>query len=238
MNNIKNVQMLYNHSLDIKNRRIYLLTDVDEMTVSEIVLGLHTLSATEGPIEFWICSGGGELEPSFGLYDVIQRLDPDKTPVHTVATGHVCSAALLLLAAGHRRSVTENCWGMAHTTHGIAVGDADSLSAQTAVALAMTSQMWYLLSLHTKKTAKQWEMIAKEHRELWLTADDLLDYGIVDDVIKSHPGRKFQKRVRPDWTLHNRLKPKSARKRTVKKPAKPSKLKKEIEKTIRDGEQK
>lgn len=236
MTDIKTTTMLYSHGIDLKKRRLYLLTDVDEMTVSELMMGMHVLSQDAGEIELWICSGGGELEATLGLYDAMQRLDPERSPIHTIATGQACSAALLLLAAGHKRSASENCWGMAHTTHGIAVGDSDGLAAQTAVTLAMTKQMWYLLSLHTKKTAKQWQAIAKERRECWMTAQDMKSYGVIDHVLPSHPNRKFVKRPPADWMPN--FKPKVVRKRVVKKPAKPVRdtNSKEVQRIIRDGE--
>jgi ATP-dependent Clp endopeptidase proteolytic subunit ClpP len=223
----KNTQTLYTHGIDLERRRLYLLTEVDEMTVSELIMGLHVLQQNAGEIEFWICSGGGELEATLGLYDTMQRLDPDRTPIHTIATGQACSAALLLLAAGHKRSASENCWAMAHTTHGIATGDSDGLAAQTEVTLSMTRQMWYLLSLHTKKTAKQWQAIAKEKRECWMTATDMKDYGVIDNVLPPHANRKFVKREEADWMPN--FKPKTIRKKapkTIRKkaPAKKSAL--------------
>ena len=233
MNNTKNIQMLYSHGLDLKNRRIYLLTDIDEMVVFELLMGLQVLNQTEGGIELWICSGGGELEPTLGLYDAIQRLDPDRNPVHTIASGQACSAALLLLASGHTRSATQNCWGMAHTTYGIVEGDSDGLAARTAMTLAMTSQMWYLLSLHTKKTAKQWKALAKDKRELWLTAEDMVTYGLVDDVIKAHPNRKFMKRPPPMWMPNVKPKAKPVRKKAPVKKKLP-----ELPKSMHDIAQK
>jgi ATP-dependent Clp endopeptidase proteolytic subunit ClpP len=221
MSQVKNANMLYMNSVDLENRRIYLLSEVDDMVVAEILKSMHLLAKSPGPIEFWICSGGGELEPSLGLYDAIQRLDPDVTPIHTIATGQACSAALLLLACGHKRSAAENCWAMAHTTHGAAVGDSDAMTAQVAVTMAMTEQMWHLLSLHTKRTAKQWKAIAKEHSELWMNPTEMIEYGIIDEIVPPHPNRKFQKRPPVIFSTHSKAKPKRKRAPATKKPAKP-----------------
>jgi len=231
MSQLKNANMVYANSVDLEHRRVYLLSEVDDMVVSEIMKSLHLLSNTPGKIEFWIFSGGGDLEPSLGLYDAIQRLDPDVTPVHTIATGQACSAALLLLACGHRRFAAQNAWAMAHTTHGVAVGDSEAMSAQVAVTMAMTLQMWGLLSLHTKKSAKQWQAIAKDHSELWMNPTEMLQYGIIDEILMPHPNRKFQKRAPLHLSTHTKAKP--ARKKAPAKKKAPTK--KAVDGWAKDG---
>jgi len=69
------------------------------------------------PIKIYITSGGGEVDPSFGLIDIILN---SKTPIHTIAIGKACSAAFMILMAGHKRIMTKNTTLMYHElSHGV-----------------------------------------------------------------------------------------------------------------------
>jgi ATP-dependent Clp endopeptidase proteolytic subunit ClpP len=187
-----NTKNLLEHSIDFDQRRIYLMENITYDLTTHITKAIHAMEQSDGVIELWINSAGGELVSSFGLYDVIQRLDPKRTPIHTIVSGEAASAAFLLLASGHKRFSSESSWGMAHSASGGGGGTTDEVASSAAAMQAMEQWMWYLLSRHTKKTATQWLSQARHSGEVWLSAQQMVSYGVIDEILKPHADRKFR----------------------------------------------
>lgn len=178
------LQYLYSQGIDFYDRRIHLCGEITEESASTVIRGLYLLARTSDPIEILIQSGGGYLGSTLAIYDTISILNKSTLPIHTVGTGEVCSAALLLLACGYTRSASENIYAMAHS----ASAGAEEMETHSLLSLAeaaddMSKKMWDLLAKHTKRTATQWKKAAKEAGEVWMKADDLKKYGVIDDII-------------------------------------------------------
>jgi len=134
------------------------------------------------PIRLNINSTGGEDISMFSLYDLITTI---KTPIHTVGTGEVCSAAALILVAGEKghRSATPNCLFMVHKGKSGLGGDDDEVEAQAALQALMSDRYWKLLQRHTELTATQWFSKSKHKGELWLNVDSMLEFGVIDSIV-------------------------------------------------------
>lgn len=186
-------RLLLAHELgvDLNSRTVYLLGEFGgECDVVEMALtNLRFLSAAAhfpdnylDPITLVIDSPGGEDIMMFHLYDFMTTC---KTPIHTVGTGEVCSAAALILAAGEKghRSATPNCLYMVHKGKAGLGGDDDEIEAQAALQSLMSDRYWKLLQRHTTLTAAQWFSKSKHRGELWIGVDKMLEFGVIDSVI-------------------------------------------------------
>jgi len=149
--------------------------------------GFRYLDLTPGPITLYINTPGGDEAGMFMLYDLIRTA---KNLVVTVGMGEVCSAGVLLLAAGDRRLVTENCVLMSHEGRHSAV-DLSASEAKARMKLVEYNEWQWceLMARHTGKAAKEWEKITKKEAELWLLGgQEIVDKGIADVVVPSVKG--------------------------------------------------
>jgi ATP-dependent protease ClpP protease subunit len=80
--------------------------------------------AHKDPIKFLISTFGGNAVDMFGIYDCMRMVKDGGVEVHTVGSGKVMSAGVLLLAAGTKgkRLIGKNCRVMVHPVVGGAHG--------------------------------------------------------------------------------------------------------------------
>lgn len=179
------------HSLgvDIEDRVVYLIGEFggDMDMAGEALISLRFLTSARHfpdrylePVKLIIDSPGGSDIPMFHLYDFITTCP---TPIHTVGSGEVCSAAALILVAGARRFATPSCMFMTHKGKSGLEGDDDEIEAQAALQALMSDRYWKLLERHTKLSAGKWFSKSKHKGELWLNTEAMLEYGVIDEVI-------------------------------------------------------
>ena len=96
--------------------------------------------------------------------------------------------ATLLLAAGTKgkRYALPNSRVMMHQPTGGATGQTSDISIAAREILRWRARMNELIASHTNKTVE--EVAADSDRDFYLTAQDALEYGVVDKVIESKPG--------------------------------------------------
>lgn len=183
--------LCHEYGIDIKERIVYLMGEFggDHDVVETVLTNLRHLASGKHfpdtylePIRLVIDSPGGEDVAMFHLYDYILG---SKTPIYTIGTGEVCSAAALILVAGEKghRSATPNCLYMTHQGYSGIGGDDDEIEAQAALQALMSDRYWKLLQRHTNLTAAQWLGKSKHRGELWINTTTMLEYGVIDSVI-------------------------------------------------------
>lgn len=184
------LEALFKYGVDLRDRRVFLHGGVEigedygESPVETVVRALTFLDKQDGKIELWINSPGGDTAEMFGIYDVIRTR---KNHVHTVGFGVVQSAACLLLAAGDKRYVTKNCWFMWHRsaeTPEEGDGPRPRHEVEAAVkAWKRQDDRWVeLMGERTKRPATFWRKWIQSG-ELWLSAKQLVQYGVVDEIL-------------------------------------------------------
>lgn len=167
---------------DVERRTLY-LGSIDESTGPWFVAALRYLQRSDDPIAVVINTPGGDITSEFAIHDAIRA---SRAPVHTIGTGQVCSAGVLILACGHRRSVTESCALMAHepTTDD---GELGLKAAKSRRKWAdWTLKHWCeLMGRYTRdKDAKWWEKTIEKHSEYWLLGGaEIVAAGLADEVI-------------------------------------------------------
>ena len=182
------LKTVVDYTVDVRSRTIYLVGEIDQDTVLPAIQYLNLFSSPQcfknhtDPINLVISSPGGADDMNFFLYDAIQSC---AAPVHTIGSGMVCSAATLILSCGEKRKGTENLWLMAHKGSVTLSGDDDSIVSQANLQKKVADRYWKLLERHTKKTALQWYRKARDAGELWLNAQQLIEWGVIDEIIST-----------------------------------------------------
>ena len=168
----------------LKDRIIFLGTSVDD-NVANLVIAQLLFLANENAkqdIIMYINSPGGSVTSGMAIYDTIQYLECDVT---TVCLGIAASMGATLLAAGTKgkRFALTNAEIMIHQVMGGAEGQATDISIQANHILRVKENLNKILAKHTGRDLKQ---VAQDtERDKWMTAEEALNYGIIDKIIKS-----------------------------------------------------
>ncbi len=166
-------------SMLLDNRIVILTGEVNEQSAELIVAQLLYLDSLDNaPISLYINSPGGSVSAGFAIYDTMNVI---KSDVNTYCMGMAASMGAFLLAAGKRRYCMENAEVMIHQPLGGSQGQASDVEIH-ARHLLQTKQR--LNSILAEKTGKSVDEIAKDtDRDNWLTAQEALNYGLVDEVL-------------------------------------------------------
>lgn len=188
---IQRLATIHSLGVDIDDRVVYLIGEFggDMDMAGEALLSLRFLTSRKhfpnnylDPVKLVIDSPGGSDVPMFHLYDFITTCP---TPIHTMGSGEVCSAAALILVAGAHRSATPNCMFMTHKGKAGLEGDDDEIEAQAELQSLLSDRYWKLLERHTKLSASKWFSKSKHKGELWINADTMLEYGVIDEIVQT-----------------------------------------------------
>ncbi len=168
----------------LKERIVFLGTPIDDNVGNLIMAQLLHLESEEPDkdINLYINSPGGDITALFAIYDTMQYIKPD---VSTIVMGQAASAAAVLLLAGTRgkRYALPHSRVLLHQPHGQAGGQAVDIEIQ---AKEITRYRRLLEELIARHTGQPLEKVAKDtDRDYILTADEAVDYGVVDEVITS-----------------------------------------------------
>lgn len=177
------IEIYMDKGIDIANRRVFLIGDIDDESVGHIIKALYLIEAdseTE-PCELLINSGGGLIHATLALYDVINTM---KCPVHTFAVGQCMSAAPLLLACGEpgSRWVGENCMFMTHQGSDDLTGKFSDIRAALRCNLALDKVWLNLLAKHSDKPATFWAGRSNRNADFYFNAEQAIDWGIADNI--------------------------------------------------------
>jgi len=168
----------------LKDRIIFLGTQIDDATANTIIAQLLFLEATDPDkdIYIYINSPGGSVSSTIAIYDTIQYIRSD---VSTICIGMAASGAALILASGAKgkRFALPNSRIMVHQPLGGAQGQVTDIEIQTRELKRIKDTINRILTHHT---GQKFEKIEKDtDRDFYLTAQESKEYGLVDEVIKS-----------------------------------------------------
>ena len=168
----------------LKERIIFLGEEVNATTSSLIVAQLMFLEAEdpEKDIHFYINSPGGSVTDGFAIYDTMNYV---KCDVATYCMGMAASMGAFLLAGGTKgkRYALPNAEIMIHQPLGGAKGQATEIEIAAKQILATKERLNRILS---ENTGKPIDIIAADtERDNWKTAEEALEYGLIDHIITS-----------------------------------------------------
>ena len=168
----------------LKERVVFLVGPIDDMTANVVVAQLLFLEA-ENPdkdIFLYINSPGGSVTAGMAIYDTMQFINPD---VSTLCIGQAASMGALLLTAGakKKRFCLPNSRIMIHQPLGGFQGQASDIEIHAKEILYLKDKLNNILSTHTGQTIDK--VSQDTDRDNFMSAQDAMDYGLIDNVIAS-----------------------------------------------------
>ena len=166
----------------LKDRIIFLGEEVNETTASLVVAQLLFLES-EDPgkdIQLYINSPGGMVTAGLAIYDTMQYI---KCDVSTICLGLAASMGAFLLAGGTKgkRYALPNAEVMIHQPSGGAKGQATDIQITAENILKTKKRLNEILAQNTGKSYEQ--VAADTERDYYMTAQEALEYGLIDGVI-------------------------------------------------------
>lgn len=168
----------------LKERIIILGDEVNHATANLIVAQLLFLEA-EAPdkeIMFYINSPGGSISDGMAIYDAMQHI---KCDVRTICMGMAASMGAFLLAGGTKgkRMALPHAEIMCHQPLGGTQGQATDIEIAAKHILRTKERMNKMLAEFTGKPLKT--IIKDTERDNWMTAEEALAYGLIDEIVKN-----------------------------------------------------
>ncbi|MBO4389775.1 MAG: ATP-dependent Clp endopeptidase proteolytic subunit ClpP [Lachnospiraceae bacterium] len=173
---------IYSRLLD--ERIIFLGEEVTDASASVIVAELLFLESQDPTkdIFLYINSPGGSVSAGMAIYDTMQYI---KCDVATICIGMAASMGAFLLAGGAKgkRSALPNAEIMIHQPLGGTQGQASEIEIAARHIIQTKEKMNRMLAENTGRSYE--EVCAATDRDNWKTAEEALEFGLIDKVIRN-----------------------------------------------------
>jgi ATP-dependent Clp protease protease subunit len=171
------------------DRIIFLGLPIDDYVANIIQAQLLFLDSSDPTkdIQIYFNTPGGSVHAGLGIYDTMQYISSD---VASICTGMAASMGAVLLTAGTKgkRSALRHSRIMIHQPMGGAQGTASDIEITTREILKMKKELYAILAEHSGNPI---EKIEKDSdRDHWMTSQEALDYGMIDEVLQKGKGKK------------------------------------------------
>lgn len=142
-------------------------------------------SVDNNDITMHIDSPGGSVKSGLSMVDVMQFI---KSDIRTINTGMAASMGSVLLGAGTKgkRSSLRFSRTMLHQSSGGFRGNIQDAEIDMKEWVKINDTLFQLLGDFCGKTMEQVKSDAQ--RDLWLSSSEALDYGIIDEIVKTKKG--------------------------------------------------
>lgn len=169
----------------LKERIIFLADEVNDATASLVIAQLLFLESEDPKkdISLYINSPGGSVSAGLGIYDTMNYI---KCDVSTICVGMAASMGAFLLSGGTKgkRYALPNSEIMIHQPLGGAKGQATDMKIHADHIIKTREKLNTILAANTGKPL---EVIEKDtERDNFLTAEQALEYGLIDHICTSH----------------------------------------------------
>lgn len=165
----------------LDDRIIFLSGEIDTATAELVVAQLLYLESNDSTkdICLYINSPGGSVTDGLAIHDTMKYI---KCDVVTICIGQACSMGAFLLASGTKgkRYALKNSEVMIHQVLSGYSGQATDLEIHTRHTLRLKEKMNTLLAEYTGKSYE--EVTRDTERDNFLSADEALEYGIIDKI--------------------------------------------------------
>ena len=168
----------------LKERVIFIVGPIEDQMANLVVAQLLFLES-ENPdkdVHLYINSPGGSVTAGLSIYDTMRFIKPD---VSTMCIGQAASMGAFLLSGGTKgkRYILPNARTMIHQPSGGAQGQATDIEIQAKEILFLRERLNSLLAEHTGQSM---EVIERDtERDRFMSAEQSVEYGLVDQVITS-----------------------------------------------------
>lgn len=171
----------------LNDRIVFLGETIDDQVANSVVAQLLHLESDDPDkdISLYINSPGGSVTAGLAILDTMNFI---KCEVSTICIGLCASMASVLLSAGEKgkRYCLPNSEVLIHQPMGGA-GAGTQESDMAIIAEQMKKTRERLNRILANNTGQSVEKIAADtDRDNWLTAEEALSYGLVDEIISQH----------------------------------------------------
>ena len=181
----KETQILFKQlewGINLDTNTMYLTYEIDTDQLYSVMTRFDNFiqySDGKKDVNLIISSYGGDVYAMLGTIDYFKSL-PVKVNTHCI--GACMSAAAVILACGTgKRTMTENSTVMVHEGSAFEVGKTSDVIKGADHMKRLQININRILGDVTKKTQKFWEEVSKQ--DTYLTSEECLDYGIVDEIV-------------------------------------------------------
>ena len=163
----------------LKNRIIMIAEEVSPSLAKTVIAKLLYLEAkSSDPINIYISSPGGDVPAGLSIIDAMHLC---KCKVNTYAIGDCDSMGFMILAcATGKRRIYPHAFTMYHEVWSMSMGHTTTLKTEMKHTEALQNVLFDLILKHTKLTREDLE---KGPVDTWLTAEESVKYGIVDEIL-------------------------------------------------------
>ncbi len=168
----------------LKDRIIFVDGEIRDETADLVVAQILYLES-ENPnkdINMYINSPGGSVTAGLAIYDTMQYV---KCDIQTICMGQAASMGAILLAGGTvgKRYALPSSRVMIHQPWGGAQGQESDIAIQAKEIIRLKKLS---IKYFASKTGKSEEEVARDmERDFYMPAEEALEYGIVDHIMKS-----------------------------------------------------
>ena len=172
----------------LKERIVFIGSEITDDLANLVVAQLLFLQSEDATkdVSVYVNSPGGSVTAGLAIYDTMQFL---KCDVVTYCVGQAASMGAVLLAAGAKgkRHALPGARIMIHQPWGGAQGTASDIHIQAQEILRLKEYLNGILAKHTGKSVKE---VAKDtDRDFFMSAQEAVAYGLVDDVLGVAPAK-------------------------------------------------
>jgi len=179
----------------LENRIIFLGEPIVPVVAKKVIEEMLYLQSSkrDQEVSLYINSPGGYVIETLAIYDTMQSMG---SPIATYCIGQAASGGAILLMAGTkgRRFILPNAKVMLHQPSGGIGGQAEDIRIQAEEILRDKQRLNTIIAHHTGRTLQQ--ITDETERDRFLTADEALAYGVVDEVLA--PGKTDGKAAKKD----------------------------------------
>jgi ATP-dependent Clp protease protease subunit len=182
---------------EMESRTMLLQGNLDEEKAGELLSGFLALADLKppkidlqkgempyDPITLYISTYGGSADEMFGLFDIM-NITKKKCVIETIGMGKVMSAGTLLLAAGTKghRKIGKNCRIMLHQVSAGAFGPLFNMTTEIDAIQSLQESYINAMVSCTDFSKRKLKSLLNERVNVYLTAEEAVDYGIADIII-------------------------------------------------------
>jgi ATP-dependent Clp protease protease subunit len=171
------------YSLLLKERIIFLGTPINDQIANLIIAQLLYLEREDPDkdISLYINSPGGVVSSGLAIYDTMQLM---RCNVSTICVGSAASFGTVLLCAGTKgkRYALPNATIHMHQPMGGVQGQASDIAIHAKEIIRLQEKLNHIIANHT---GQAFDKVAKDtDRDFFLSAEQAVEYGIVDEILK------------------------------------------------------
>lgn len=169
----------------LKERIIFLGTPINDEVANNVMAQMIFLEYEnpEKDITLYINSPGGYVSAGLAIYDTMQHIRPN---VATICVGNSISMAAILLASGTKgkRYALPHSRIMLHQPSGAVTGQSTDIQVHAKELVRTREMLSQIIAEHSGRSIE--EVREKTERDFFLTPEEALEFGVIDEIFKPH----------------------------------------------------